>query len=178
MARKDRMEIDKIVKTVIEELQNRGLIQDKRHNSYSNTELLLYNYNNLQKSIQENDLEIKELQEFGLPKKSGSIITIEGISTNNAENDLVLIEERVNDLLQTNARTTAIINKIDRLIRVFENPKYPGLIENLYFKHKTYEECAEIYNCDIATVSRNKKLLVDNIKSTLFPNDILDELSL
>lgn len=166
------METDKIVKIIIDELQNRGLIKEKQHSAYSNTELLLYNYENLRQSITENELEIKELQEFGLPCKSGSVISTEKIDGGLKENNLTLIEDRVNALRQTNARTVAFLNKIDRLIKIYNNPKYPDLIRNLYIKNKTYEQCAEIYSCDTKTISRQKHKVVNQIKIMLFADEL------
>ena len=73
------MNTEEVVKVVIDELRDRGLIRENQRSAYSSAELLLYNYPNLQKSIHENDLEIEELRKFGLPKKSGSCVSTEHI---------------------------------------------------------------------------------------------------
>lgn len=170
------METEEIVKVVVDELRDRGLIKENQRSAYSSAELLLYNYPNLQKSIHENNLEIEELRKFGLPKKSSSCVSTEHIMGGVREDDPVILEERISRLTQSNARTQAVIQKVNRLIQEFDNPKYPDLIKNLYFDGKTREECAEIYSCDVATISRNKSKIINGIKTILFPNETVNEL--
>lgn len=167
---------EEVVKIVLDELRDRGLIKENQRSAYSSTELLLYNRKNLENAIHENDTEIAELREYGLPKKSASIISMSAPSGGTKENDFVVIEDRISKLEQSTARTKAILRKIDRLIKQYDSPKYPDLLKRIYFDGKTREECAEIYSCDVATVSRNKSKIINNIKVVLFPNDVVGEL--
>lgn len=60
---------EEVVKIVLDELRDRGLIKENQRSAYRSTELLLYNQKNLENAIHENDTEIAELREYGLPKK-------------------------------------------------------------------------------------------------------------
>lgn len=165
-----------VVQIVLDELRDRGLIKDHQRSAFSSTELLLYNYNNLKRSIDENNREIADLKEFGKPKKSCSIVGGEHVMGGIQEDEPVLVEERISRLAQANARTEAIIQKVNRLIKEYELPRYPDLIKRIYFDGSTREECAEVYQCDVATVTRNKSRVVNNIKAVLFPNETINEL--
>lgn len=167
---------EEIVKVVLDELRDRGLIKENQRSAYSSTELLLYNRKNLENAIHENDMEISELREYGLPKKSASIVSMDAPSGGIKENEFVIIEDRVNRLQQSNARITALIHKMDRLLKQYGSAKYPDLIKRLYFDGMTREECAEVYNCDVATISRNKSKIINSLKVVLFPNEVAGEL--
>lgn len=61
-----------IIKIVLNELQERNLIK-KTESSYKNTELLLYNYNNIKESISKYREQIKDLIENGIPNSSPAV---------------------------------------------------------------------------------------------------------
>lgn len=171
------MNEEDIVKIVLEELKERGLIRKSGHTAYSATESLLYNYNNLKQSIHQNELEIEDLRKYGLPKRSGSVLNLDkpqGGPTKMPE--LVVVDERVDILQQTNARTRALLTKIDRILNDCKIPRYPDLIKLLYFDEKSREEVAEFYQCDPTTVTRNKAKIVNSVKVQLFPNDTINDL--
>lgn len=165
-----------IVQVVLDELRDRGLIKEHQRSAFSSTELLLYNYNNLKRSIEENNHEIDDLKKFGKPKKSCSVVGGDKIMGGIREDEPVLVEERISRLAQANARTEAVIQKVNRLIKEYELSRYPDLIKRLYFDQQTRESCAEVYQCDVATISRNKARIINNIKTVLFPNEAVSEL--
>ena len=63
--------IDKkeIVKLVIDELDNRGIIK-RNLNSFDNTIKLLYEYPKLKESIKDREEQIEDLKKYGIPSKS------------------------------------------------------------------------------------------------------------
>lgn len=167
---------EEIVKIVLDELKDRGLIKERRKSAYASTEALLYNYNYLKQSIHENRHEIEDLKANGLPKKSKSIVSLEGMSTAPREEEYVLVMDRISYIEQSIARTEAIIAKINRLLREFDSVKYPDLIKRIYFDGQTREELAEIYQCDVSTISRNRSKIINQIKIILFPSELINEL--
>jgi len=164
------------VKQCLDYLTKRGLIREVK-NSYTNVENLLYNYNSLRESINENKKEIKELKLHGLPERSKSITSIPngGIIKDN----LSKIDDKISNLKQANTITQCVLNKIDRLILKYENPKYKGMIKNFYFggyRSQTNEDLAVAYECDEGTIRYQKNLFINKIKVILFPNNIINEL--
>lgn len=170
------MNNEEIVKIVLDELRDRGLIKERKKSAYASTEALLYNYGYLKKSIIENRHEIEDLKTNGLPKKSKSILALAGSGTAPREEECVLLEERISHIEQSIVRTEAIIAKINRLLREYESPKYPDLIKRIYFDGQTREELAEIYQCDVSTISRNRAKIINQLKIILFPGELINEL--
>ena len=69
-----------------------------------------------------------------------------------------------------------MIEKIETAIDLLQNDDYCGLIEMLYFEHKTREECAEFYGVDPITITRNKRRLLEKIKNIIFADDAIKEI--
>ena len=162
-----------VVKIVINELQERNMIR-KIKDSYKNTEYLLNNFDLLSKSISDMKLQIDDLKTYGI-RKSGKAAVV--VSQNSVKIDEdTLIEQRVNELKQAIHRTKSVINSVNHILLDLKKDKYYQIIELKYFKKLSYEEIAEILECDTSTVSRNKNRLVNLIKVRIFPNSFVDEL--
>lgn len=162
-----------IVKIVINELVERNLIH-KTENSYKNTENLLNNLHLLKKSVQDMKKQIKDLKEYGAPKSTNAVHVVVPNVIREDENEI--IDRRISNLRQSIHRTNSVINMINSILNDIRSDKYFMIIELKYFDKKTYEEIAEIMQCDISTVSRNKNRLINVIKVRLFPNTFIDEL--
>lgn len=165
-----------VVQIVLDELQERGLIRERRRSAFSSTEALLYNYNHLKKSILENRREIEYLKANGLPKKSKSIVSLDTSKTELREEEFAVIADRISHIEQSITRTKAIIVKINRLLREFDSIKYPDLIKRIYFDGQTRDELAELYQCDVSTISRNRSKIINKLKVILFPSELINEL--
>lgn len=162
-----------VVKIVINELQERNLIH-KVENSFKNTEYLLSNFDLLKKSINDMKLQIEDLKTYGL-RKSGKAAVVISDNTIKLDEDTI-IETRVNELKQSIHRTKAVINMINSILQDLKKDKYYMILELKYFDKKNYEEIAEIMECDVSTVSRNKNRLINMMKVRLFPNTFINEL--
>lgn len=162
-----------IVKIVINELVERNLIH-KTESSYKNTESLLNNYYLLQKSINDMKNQIKDLQKYGLSKTTNAVHTV--IQNVVKEDENIIIENRINNLKQSIHRTKSVIKMINLILQDIKEDKYYQIIELKYFNKKTNEEIAEILECDVSTVSRNRNRLINTIKIRFFPNTYIDEL--
>lgn len=74
--------------------------------------------------------------------------------------------------------TETTLKKVDAALDALKDDDYSGLIEMIYFEGKTREECAEFFNVEPLTITRNKKRLVDSLKNILFADDVIKELFL
>lgn len=175
-------EIDRkeVVKIVIDELDNRGIIK-RNLNSFDNTIKLLYEYPKLKESIKDREEQIEDLKKYGIPSKSKSITSI-NMGTKREEEDEI-IEDNINSLKQHIYRTKVVIRYIDRVLEKIKNDKYYDVIRLYYFEKKTLEQIAEYFdkkrNKDATspeTIRTNKTRLIYEIKTYLFPNDTLTEI--
>lgn len=161
-----------VVKIVLDELVKRNLIH-KTENSYKNTEYLLNNYDLLKKSINDMKTQIKDLEQYGIKKGTSAVHVVSNVIK---EDEDIIIERRINNLKQSIHRTKSVLKMINLILQDIRDDKYYKIIELKYFDKKTYEEIAEVMECDISTISRNKNRLINKIKVRLFPNTFIDEL--
>lgn len=157
---------------IFEELSKRNLLR-KSSTTYQNTESLLYKYNDLKKSIEDREEEIKEIKTTGLRSKSKSILQMPQGGPHNDE----LETDIINGLIVDIKKTQLIINRIDRIINKFKNDKYIEIVKQKYFEGKTQQDIADYFDKDTTTIWRNNKRLINEIKVYLFPNDVVKELN-
>lgn len=80
---------------------------------------------------------------------------------------------------QENAEKTKKLMKIiNAALKTIEKDKYYKVIEYIFFDEKTREEIAEIFECEVKTVTRNKNRLVNQLKIIIFSDDVIKELFL
>lgn len=162
-----------VVKIVINELQERNLIK-KVKDSYKNTEYLLNNFDLLNKSISDMKLQIEDLKTYGI-RKSGKAAVVVSQNMVKVDEDTI-IEQRISELKQAIHRTKSVINSINHILQDLKSDKYYQIIDLKYFKKLSHEEIAEMLECDVSTVSRNRNRLINLIKVRIFPNSFVDEL--
>ena len=165
--------MSEVVKIVINELQERNLIK-KVKDSYKNTEYLLNNFDLLNKSISDMKLQIEDLKTYGI-RKSGKAAVVVSQNMVKVDEDTI-IEQRISELKQAIHRTKSVINSINHILQDLKSDKYYQIIDLKYFKKLSHEEIAEILECDVSTVSRNRNRLINLIKVRIFPNSFVDEL--
>ena len=66
--------------------------------------------------------------------------------------------------------------RIDEALETIKNDNYFGLIHYRYFENKTFEQIAEIYDCQSKNVSKQRSKLIRKLASKLFPEDVLKEI--
>ena len=162
-----------IVNYIFEELKARNLLH-KEISTYKATELLLYKYNDLKESINDREEEIKEIEKHGLRGKSKSIFKIpEGGHADPAD----IEQDVINGLIKDIKRTQVIINRVDRILKKFKTDKYIEIIKLKYFEKRTQQEISDYFAKDPATIWRNNKRLINEIKVYFFPNDVISEIT-
>ncbi len=169
---KDSIDYKTIVSYIFKELKTRKLLREM--STYKNTESLLYKYNDLKASIKDREEEIKEIRKYGLRGKSKSISKIpEGAHIDRED----LEQDIVNGLIKDVKKTQLIINRIDRILKKLGNDKYIEIIMLKYFEGKTQQEISDYFAKDPATIWRNNRRLIEEIKVYLFPNDVITEIT-
>lgn len=164
-------DLKEITNIIIDELSKRNYLR-KGISTYQNTESLLYKYNDLKKSIQDREEEIKEIETTGLRGSSKSILKMPN-GSHNDDLEADIIEGLIIDI----KKTQLIVNRIDRIIKKFKNDKYIDIIKLKYFENKTQQDIADYFEKDTTTIWRNNKRLINEIKVYLFPNDVIKEIS-
>lgn len=145
--------------------------------AYQKTEQLLYNYRGFKKIVAERMLEIEELRKYGVPKNHG---VTEYINKGGMPHGIVLEEESVEDAVRIVQRsvdgTVHIINMIDKCMASLKSDPYYGILEMRYFEGRTQEDIADTFECNQATIARNKSRLVKELAMRLFPEQVAQEI--
>ena len=73
-------------------------------------------------------------------------------------------------------KTQKLINIIRTALRSIEDDPYYEIIIMFYLKNNTREEIAEYFDCDVKTITRNKRRLINKIKLIVFSDESIKEL--
>lgn len=167
---------DKIIETVvnkaIEILRQKNMIKLPL-NSYQKTELLLRNYKHFKNVIINKDKKIAEIRAEGIVKK-GHPGETKGSFTYVSE--LERIEDKIERFERKLIKMMDSIEMLEKALEKIKKDEYYEIIELYYFENKSRMEISEELCVDPATVSRNRKRLIDILKADIFPDDFLDEI--
>jgi RNA polymerase sigma factor (sigma-70 family) len=167
---------DKIIETAvnkaIEILRQKNMIKLPL-NSYQKTELLLRNYKHFKDIIINKDKKIAEIRAEGIVKK-GHPGEIKGSFTYVSE--LERIEDKIERFERKLIKMIDSIEMLEKALEKIKKDDYYEIIELYYFENKSRMEISEELCVDPATVSRNRKRLIDILKTDIFPDDFLDEI--
>ena len=151
---------------------------NNRDKDYEKTELVLWNYNRMKKSViyLQEKLEklITEQKKLAKTIIKSKRVVLKEEEKNYYYTDETL-ENAINELKQLIIKTKAEISFIDKCLSELKEDEYYDIISMWYFKGKregyTREKIAEIFDCDVDTVTRNRKRLVNDLKFLLFAKD-------
>lgn len=73
-------------------------------------------------------------------------------------------------------KTQKLINIIKTALKSIEDDPYYEIIIMFYLKNNTREEIAEYFDCDVKTITRNKRRLINRIKLIVFSDESIKEL--
>ena len=173
------IEVKEVIKEtaaeVIRSLKQENLLKDNKRNPFQKTEQLLYNYQNFKNVITDKEEQIQQIREIGLSKKSKDI-TCYGGSGFEQTSEMEKIEDRIEAIQNSIALTKHFISLVDSALDKIADDPYFELIEMIYFQEKTREEIAEYYNRDVTTIWRNKRRLINQLKISLFSDEVIQEL--
>lgn len=188
LTKEEMLELSELVaQSVVKALRSDGLVgvgvganaksKPLEKSAYKKTEQLLYNYNNFKKIVEEKKQEIVELQQFGVPQKSKSIVAYSPGS--GTVQGTVLPEESVENAVHTVQcaiqGTVQVISLIDKNMAALKSDPYYRVLEMRYFEGRTLEDIGVHFNCDHSTISRNKSRLVKELAMRLFPDEMIKE---
>lgn len=159
-----------VADVIIERLRSSNMLRSEM-SYYRKVEVLLSTLSTLKEAVKQKDEEIKELQKYGIPQKSKSIVCYSSAS-GTAQGDRYLeLEEKYR---AEKKETERDIKRIENALEKIKEDKYFRIIELKYLKEEssTDEQIAEILEKDRTTIIRNKKRLINKLKVILFPQSI------
>jgi hypothetical protein len=162
-----------IADKVIEKLNNSNKIKIEMP-YYKRVELLLYNYENLKEAVKQKEDAIAELDKYGLPERSKSIVMYSSAGgSSQADRYSELKEKYKIEKIETERDLKRIDNALDKI----RDDKYFGIIQYKYLnedkeKINTDEELAQKFNKERITIIRNRKRLINKLVTILFPISI------
>lgn len=168
----DSKSID-IADKVIEKLNSSNKIKIEMP-YYKRVELLLYNYENLKEAVKQKEEAIEELDKYGLPERSKSIVMYSSAGGNTQADRYAELKEKYKiEKMETERDLKRIDNALDKI----RDDKYFDIIQCKYLnddkdKITTDEELADKFNRDRKTITRNKKRLINKLMTILFPESI------
>lgn len=141
---------------------------------YKRVELLLYNYENLKEAVRQKEESIEELELYGLPEKSKSIVMY---STSSGSSQADRYSELKEKYRLEKLETERDLKRIDKALDKIRNDRYFNIIKLKYLnddteKINTDEELAEKFGKERITIIRNRKRLINKLVTILFPESI------
>jgi DNA-directed RNA polymerase specialized sigma subunit len=70
------------------------------------------------------------------------------------------------------------VDIVDNALKSIEDDSYYEIIPMMYFENHTREYIAESFDTTVTTISRNKRRLVEKLKTLIFADDVIYELFL
>lgn len=171
--------IDSTVKATIDEIENRGMLKKKNVSTFKKTEQLLYNYNAFNEVVFDKKDMIKQIQEVGLSKKSGSIIPMpEDLGFKEMKSESEKENDAIESLKRSIETTERFIKLIDNALDTISDDPYFEVISMYYLDGMKYAEIANkwTYAVDESTLCRNKNRLVKKLSIYLFSDEVIREL--
>lgn len=162
-----------IADKIIEKLNRSNKIK-KELSYYKRVELLLYNYENLKEAVRQKEEAIEELDIYGLPEKSKSIVVFTSSNGSSQGDRYTELKEKY---LLEKLETERYLKRIDNALDKIRGDKYFDIIRYKYLKEDeekigTDEELAEKFEKERITIIRNRKRLINKLVTILFPESI------
>lgn len=162
-----------IADIIVERLRNSNLLKDEL-SYYRRVELALMNLNALKEAVKQKDEELEDLEKYGLPEKSKSIVIYSNSGGSTVGDRYIEKREKI---LTEKAETEREIEKIEKALNKIRGDKYFKIIKMKYLDKRedekiTDEDIAEALGRDRTTIIRNKKRLINKLKTIMFPQSI------
>lgn len=159
-----RKEIEEIIKQAVE--AGRISAERQARDVYKATERRLYAYPYLKQKLADDREMLEELLAYGPREKSKSIVRFQK-SGRRLEPDEIA-EALKMDLEATIASDEEEIRTIEKAVGYIREDKYAYCLFGRYFDEKDDEAIAAELECDISTVWRNRKRLVQRVSVMLY----------
>lgn len=159
-----RKEIEEIIKQAVE--AGRISAERQARDVYKATERRLYAYPYLKQKLADDREMLEELLTYGPREKSKSIVRFQK-SGRRLEPDEI-VEAVKMDLEATIASDEEEIRSIEKAVGYIREDRYSYCLFGRYFDEKDDETIAAELECDISTVWRNRKRLVQRVSVMLY----------
>lgn len=150
----------------------------KEKSAYSQTEALLFNYNNFRKIIRQKQQEIEDIRKYGVCERGSAVVQYGG-NSGGIPRGIVLDEERVEEAIRNVEKsmetTVQAIEMIDKNMAALKSDPYYKVLEMRYFEERTQEDIAVKFNCTQQNIAYHKRRLVKELSIKLFPDKVIGE---
>jgi len=139
--------------------------------AFKATEKRLYAYPVIKLKIEDDNERLEEIQQFGAPTRSKSIVKFSRTSQR-------LTPEEIQEALVKDLRTEIVGNEheietINKALTIIRGDQYADAIKYKYFEGLSDDESSEILHCDPSTVRRNKSRLVQRLSVFLYGSAVV-----
>lgn len=166
--------VTKAVCEAVAQFKRQNLLGETGQTPFQKTEILLYNYRNFQSAIQSKQDQIRELETYGLRKKSADMTSFTGgAGFVEVKSELEKVEECIEQLKHSIAVTQAFLQITDDALNKLQNEPYFDIIRMKYFEGRKIEDIAEELRVDVSTVCRNKNKLINRLQVELFSDQVI-----
>lgn len=180
--------IKNVVETTINALVDKGILGSassksasspvKEKSAYSQTEALLFNYNNFRKIVRQKQQEIEDIRKYGVCEKGSAVVQYGG-NSGGIPRGIVLDEERVEEAIRNVEKsmegTVQALALIDKNLNALKSDPYYKVLEMRYFEERTQEDIAAEFNCTQPNIAYHKRRLVKELAIKLFPDKVMNE---
>ena len=164
MPKSKKQSVEEIIQIAV--VATRIASERETKNAFKATEKRLYAYPILRLKIK-NDLErIDEIRNYGVPKKSISVIGLMRSGSRLTPEEIA--EALINDINSDIAVTENEIKNIDKALSIITEDQYADIIRYKYFENKSDDEISKIINCNPSTVRRQKSRLIGRLMIFLY----------
>ena len=171
--------VKKAVAEAICELKKQQLLVEGKQTPFQKTETLLFNYNNFVDAIKEKEEQIKDLNQYGLNKKSNSITSFSGnTGLIEVKSEAEKVEDRIEAIELSIHTTKTFVRIIDDALSSLKDDPYYELISMRYFDGHSREVIAEYFDVDVRTINRQKNRLVNALQIKLFSDEVIQRMFL
>lgn len=160
------------LRSLIKEAVETGKNDFSSKNYFKETEILLYNYQQLKLKVEQDEEFLYDPDSFTAPPKNRSK-DIVVFSTKGTGSHGLDIDRYTTEIKSSMMRTRQEVLRIDRALETIKDDKYFDIIPMKYFDNKPFEEIADVLGYDERTIRRNKNRLINRLKIMLFGADAL-----
>jgi DNA-directed RNA polymerase specialized sigma24 family protein len=163
-----------IIKEVVEKTAQESVQAVKLNNAeesrnyFRETEILLYNYPALRQKVESDEEFLYDPEAAAAPPvKSKDIVRFSGGGHG------LDMDRYTEGIKSSMMRTRQEVLRIERALDAIKDDRYFNIIPMKYFDEVAIEEIAELFDCDVTTIRRNKNRLINRVKIMIFGTDAL-----
>lgn len=167
--------IKKAAQETVRELERAGLIKKDNRTHFQKTEKLLYSYPALKQAIKQKEKDIQYIQQYGMQRKSKSIVMYSSAGNGHSEEDQYI--DILEGYIAAKARTERLVERIERALEVVNKDNYYFIITEKYFNQATNQDIEENFHVSVSTIRRHRNRLINELQIQLFGADAFEYLT-